>query len=405
MMTATGKKKRLLLVDDAAENLRILGESLRDTYTIMFARNGQDALRLANGNPQPDLILLDVVMPGMDGYEVCRRLKKVNRTKNIPIIFVSAQNEEANEALALSLGVEDYIKKPFQISIVRNRVDNQLKFKDFRDELQQMVEVRTRDLAERTEQLQQSNKELENRQAMLQKANGTLLLREAELETTQMATIHAMANLAEWRDPETGAHIKRTQRYVRALAEALAQKPEYADILTAEEIDRMEDSAPLHDVGKVAIPDAILQKPGKLTPEEFDEMKTHTTQGYRLLSLAEDELGGQSFLHTANEIAHSHHERWDGKGYPLGLKEKEIPLSARIMSVADVYDALRSRRVYKPAMPHGKAASIIFEGRGTQFDPDVVDVFMSIQDQLEEIAERYSDADKPEDAKKVGLIA
>ena len=370
MMTETSEKKRLLLVDDAAENLRILGESLRDTYTIMFARNGQDALRLANGDPQPDIILLDVVMPGMDGYEVCRRLKKANRTRNIPIVFVTARQEEADEAIALSLGVEDYIKKPFQIPVVRNRLDNQLKFKDFRDELQRKV-------AERTQ----------------------------ALENTQVATIHAMANLAEWRDPETGAHIKRTQNYVRALAVALAQKPEYSAMLTPSYIEQLQMSAPLHDVGKVAIPDAILQKPGKLTPEEFDEMKTHTSQGHRLLSAAEDELGGRSFLHTANEIAHSHHERWDGKGYPLGLKGEEIPLAARIMSVADVYDALRSKRVYKPAMPHEKAASIIVEGRGTQFDPDVVDVYVTIQDELEQIAERYSDADKPEDARKVGLTA
>ena len=437
MMTAQGEKKRLLLVDDAAENLRILGESLRDTYTIMFARNGQDALRLANGDLQPDIILLDVVMPGMDGYEVCRRLKKANRTKNIPIMFITAQNEEANEALALSLGVEDYIKKPFQISIVRNRVDNQLKFKMFRDELQQRVDERTRDLAERTEQLEQANEQLgqaneqleqtnkvlQDRQEELESTNAKLMLREKELETTQVATIHAMASLAEWRDPETGAHIKRTQKYVRALAEVLAKKPEYADVLTPDTIERLEVSAPLHDVGKVAIRDTILLKAGKLEPEEFDEMKKHTEHGHELLDKAEEELlqkaeellrttgkdkeslKGDAFLHTANEIAYSHHERWDGKGYPQGLKETEIPLSARIMSVADVYDALRSRRVYKPAMPHEKAASIILEGRGTQFDPDVVDAFMSIQDQLEEIAENNSDADNPEDARKVGLIA
>ena len=358
MKMKTRVKRRILLVDDAAENLRILGEGLCHDYTIMFARNGQDALRIARGTPQPDIILLDVVMDGMDGYEVCRRLREDTRTKKIPIIFVTAQNEEQDEAQALALGVEDYIRKPFQISVVRNRVDNRLKFKDDRVK---------------------------------------------ELERTQEATIHAMANLAEWRDPETGAHIKRTQHYVGALARALSKNPEFAGELDEKMIEQLQTSAPLHDVGKVAIPDAILQKPGKLTDEEFAEMKTHTSQGHRLLKTAEDDLGGESFLHTADEIAHSHHERWDGKGYPQGLKGEEIPLAARIMSVADVYDALRSKRVYKPAMPHEKAASIILEGRGTQFDPDVVDVFMSIQDEIQDIAARYSDADCPEDARKVGL--
>lgn len=389
METATKAKRRILLVDDAAENLRILGENLRHNYTIMFARNGQDALRIANGDPQPDIILLDVVMPGMDGYQVCRQLKDTARTKHIPVIFVTAQNEEDDEAMALALGVEDYIKKPFQISVVRNRVDNHLKLKDLRDALRR----KNLELKEERDSLDEQVKE----------RTKELAAYTVELQNTQVATIHAMANLAEWRDPETGAHIKRTQNYMGALARALAKNPAFADMLPEEEIERLQVSAPLHDVGKVAIPDAILQKPGKLTDEEFAEMKTHTTQGHRLLKTAEEELGGHSFLHTADEIAHSHHERWDGRGYPQGLKGEEIPLSARIMSVADVYDALRSKRVYKPAMPHEKAASIILEGRGTQFDPDVVDVFMSIQDEIQDIAARYSDADKPEDARKVGL--
>ena len=369
METAIREKQRILLVDDAAENLRRLAECLCDNYTIMFARNGQDALRIANVDPMPDIILLDVVMPGMDGYEVCRRLRdQEQRTRDIPVIFVTAQEEERNEELALTLGVVDYIRKPFIDSIVLNRVSNQLYVKALRDKLDVKVKERT-----------------------------------AELEKTQKATIHAMANLAEWRDPETGAHIKRTQGYVEALARALAAKPQFSDQLKEAAISELKESAPLHDVGKVAIPDAILQKPGKLTDEEFAEMKTHTTQGHRLLKTAEEDLGELSFLRTADAIAHSHHERWDGKGYPQGLKGEEIPLSARIMSVADVYDALRSKRVYKPAMPHEKAASIILEGRGTQFDPDVVDVFMSIQDEIQDIAARYSDADDPEDARKVGL--
>lgn len=352
--------KRILIVDDAPENLRILSESLRNDYQVMFAKNGNDALRLANGDPAPDLILLDVIMPGMSGYEVCRKLKENYQTRDIPVMFITAQNEVEDETAGLALGAQDYIKKPFQAALVRNRVANQLEFKLYRDHLKDLVAERTR-----------------------------------QLYLTQEATIHAMASLAEWRDPETGGHIKRTQNYVRALAEAIAaSKPEYQETLTSEAIEWLYLSAPLHDVGKVAIPDNVLQKPGPLTDEEFAKMKTHTTSGHAVLTSADNLLEtGKStnFLRTASDIAHCHHERWDGKGYPRGLSGTEIPLSARLMSVADVYDALRSKRVYKPAMSHEEAAKIIISGRGTQFDPLVVDTFDSIQDEFQKIAERYSD--------------
>lgn len=349
---------RVLIVDDAPENLRILSESLRGDYTIMFAKNGRDALRLADGKPTPDLILLDVIMPGMNGYEVCRRLKESARTRDIPVMFITAQNEEIDEAEGLSLGAQDYIKKPFQASLVRSRVANQLEFKRYRDHLKELVDERTRQLA-----------------------------------LTQEATIHAMASLAEWRDPETGAHIKRTQNYVRALAEYMATLPQYADRLDADAISWLYLSAPLHDVGKVAIADAVLQKPGPLTDEEYEAMKEHTVRGRAVLASAEQVLGGNSFLRVASDIAYCHHERWDGKGYPRGIKGDEIPLSARLMSVADVYDALRSQRVYKPPMNHEMAAKIILAGRGTQFAPDVVDAFAAIQNRFRDIAERYSDQD------------
>ena len=350
---------RVLIVDDAPENLRILSESLRGDYTIMFAKNGRDALRLAAGDPTPDLILLDVIMPGMNGYEVCRRLKGSQRTRDIPVMFITAQNEEVDEAEGLSLGAQDYIKKPFQAPLVRRRVANQLEFKRHRDHLKELVDERTRQLA-----------------------------------LTQEATIHAMAKLAEWRDPETGAHIKRTQNYVRALAEYMASLPKYAEQLNADAIYWLYLSAPLHDVGKVAIADAVLQKPGPLTDEEYEAMKEHTVRGRAVLASAEQVLGGNSFLRVASDIAHCHHERWDGMGYPRGLKGGESPLSARLMSVADVYDALRSHRVYKPPMSHDMAAKIILAGRGTQFDPDVVDAFAAIQDRFRDIAEHYSDQDE-----------
>lgn len=350
------KRFRVLLVDDAPENLRILSESLRDDYTILFAKNGPDALRLARRQP-PDLILLDVIMPGMDGYEVCRRLKGDAATRDIPIMFITAQNEETDEATGLSLGAQDYVIKPFRASLVRNRVANQLRYKRYRDHLNELVRERTR-----------------------------------QLSLTQEATIIAMASLAEWRDTETGAHIRRTQSYVKALAEQLASLPRYADQLDADAIFWLYLSAPLHDVGKVAIADTVLHKPGPLTDEEYEAMKTHTVHGWAVLSAADQMLGENSFLRVASDIAYCHHERWDGKGYPRGLKGEEIPLAARLMSLADVYDALRSRRVYKAPMPHATAAAIIGDGKGSQFDPDVVDAFLAIQDRFEKIATQFNDA-------------
>lgn len=356
MNEAAAQRSRILLVDDAPENLRILSESLREDYTIMFAKNGPDALRLAMGNQPPDLILLDVIMPGMNGYEVCRRLKEESATRDIPIMFITAQNEETDEATGLSLGAQDYIAKPFRVSLVRNRVANQLKYKRYRDHLNDLVHERTRQLA-----------------------------------LTQEATIHAMASLAEWRDTETGAHIKRTQNYVKALALHMAGQHKYRHQLDADVISWLYLSAPLHDVGKVAIADTVLHKPAPLTDEEYEAMKAHTVLGRNVLAAADKFLGEDSFLKMACDIAYCHHERWDGRGYPQGLKEEEIPLPARLMSLADVYDALRSQRVYKPAMTHESAAKIILDGKGTQFDPDVVDAFMAIQEQFKTIAERYKD--------------
>ncbi|MDR3358002.1 MAG: response regulator [Desulfovibrio sp.] len=350
-------RSRVLIVDDAAENLRILGETLRDNYIIMFARNGQDALRIAESDTPPDLILLDVVMPGMNGYEACRRLKKSPKTSDIPVIFVTAQDDGVDEATGLSLGAQDYIKKPFIASLVRNRVDSAVELKRHRDHLNELVAERTRQLA-----------------------------------LTQEATIHAMANLAEWRDPETGAHIKRTQNYVQALSRHMAKLPGYNETLTAEFISMLYLSAPLHDVGKVAIPDAVLHKPGRLSEVEFEIMKEHTTRGRDMLSSTKEFLGEEnSFLNTAQDIAYCHHERWDGKGYPRRLGKGEIPLSARLMSVADVYDALRSKRVYKPGMTHEEAARIILEGKATQFDPDVTDAFDRLQPIFQSIAVRYAE--------------
>ena len=257
----------------------------------------------------------------------------------------------------------DYITKPFQPLLVKTRVRNQIELKKHRDQLDLLVHART-----------------------------------AQLSLTQEVTIEAMAALAEWRDPETGGHIKRTQHYVRTLADHMAELPGYQRILSRNMIEMLYLSAPLHDVGKVSTPDSILFKAGPLTPEEFEQMKLHTVHGRDLLSAAERRLGSDSFLRIAHDIAYCHHERWDGKGYPRGIRGEAIPLSARLMSVADVYDALTSRRVYKPALPHEEVVSIICAGRNTQFDPDVVDAFIATGETFRDIARRFADEDTLEKA-------
>jgi putative two-component system response regulator len=351
-------KNRVLIVDDAPENIWILVEALKDEYTLTVARDGLSCLRLAHGPHPPDIILLDVVMPGMDGYEVCRQLKEDPSTNGIPVLFVTSQGDSGNEAHGLDLGAMDYIVKPFQPALVKTRVRNQIELKKHRDQLDDLVRARTQQLA-----------------------------------LTQEVTIEAMATLAEWRDPETGGHIKRTQNYVRSLAEYMRNLPAYAALLDENTVDWLYLSAPLHDVGKVATPDSILLKPGRLTEEEFEKMKLHTIHGRDALAAAERKLGGDSFLQIAREIAYCHHERWDGKGYPQRIKGEQIPLSARMMAVADVYDALTSKRVYKPALPHEEVVSIIVSGKGTQFDPGVVDAFIALQNSFHEIAVKFADPD------------
>ncbi len=351
-------KNRVLIVDDAPENIWILVEALKDEYTLMVAKDGLTSLRLAHGPTPPDIILLDVVMPGMDGYEVCRELKEDPSTSGIPVLFVTSQSDTGNEAHGLDLGAMDYIVKPFQPALVKTRVRNQIELKKHRDQLDDLVRERTKQLA-----------------------------------LTQEVTIEAMATLAEWRDPETGGHIKRTQNYVRTLAEYMRDLPAYAPLLDENTVEWLYLSAPLHDVGKVSMPDSILLKPGRLTPAEFEKMKMHTIHGRDALAAAERKLGGNSFLQLARDIAYCHHERWDGKGYPQAIAGEEIPLAARLMAVADVYDALTSKRVYKPALPHDEVVTIITSGRGTQFDPDVVDAFEAVKHTFKDISTKFADPD------------
>jgi putative two-component system response regulator len=305
------------------------------------------------------------MMPGMDGYEVCQRLKADPQTADIPVIFLTAKVQVEDEEKGLKLGAVDYITKPISPPVVLARVETHLTLKNARQFLQ-------------------------DRNAYLEEE---VRRRTREVVAIQDVIIVAMASLAETRDNETGNHIRRTQHYVRALAKRLQTHPRFTQFLTDEAIELLFKSAPLHDIGKVGIPDRILLKPAQFTPEEFEVMKTHTTLGRDAILVAEQHLDlPHSFLRIAREIAYSHQEKWDGSGYPEGLSGDDIPISARLMAVADVYDALISQRIYKEAMPHEQAVAILREGRGTHFDPDVVDAFLEIAEEFRAIAARFVDS-------------
>lgn len=358
------QKPTILVVDDTPDNIALLSALLKDKYKVKVATNGVKALQIATVPPYPDLVLLDVMMPEMDGHEACRRLKASPETAEIPVIFLTAKIQPEDEELGLSLGAVDYITKPISPPIVLARVATQLNLK------------RARQL------LKEQNRNLEEMVAA----------RTRQLAQMQEAIIIAMASLAETRDNETGNHIRRTQGYMRALAQQLRTHPRFSDVLTEENIELLCKSAPLHDLGKVGVPDSILLKPGKLDPDEFEIMKLHTVYGRDAILAVERQLGGSnSFLTFAREIAYSHQEKWDGSGYPLGLAGDAIPPSARLMAVADVYDALISRRVYKPAYSHEEALSMMSEQRGRHFDPDILDAFLQVEQRFREIALQYSD--------------
>jgi putative two-component system response regulator len=366
------EKPTILVVDDTPENLSMMSFLLKDLYKVKVANQGQKALRIAASEPRPDLILLDIMMPEMDGYEVCRQLRQQPQTRDIPIIFLTAKASVEDEEFGLELGAVDYITKPISPPVVLARVKTHLSLKASADFLRSKSDYLEQEVARRTR----------------------------EISAIQDVTILTMASLAETRDNETGNHIRRTQHYVKALAEAMRLDPRFASRLDEQTITMLFKSAPLHDIGKVGIPDRILLKPGRYEPEEFEIMKRHPTLGLQAIEHAEQSLGmSVEFLNMAKEIAYGHHEKWDGSGYPQGLVGEAIPLSARLMALADVYDALISRRVYKEGMPHAKAAEIIAQGRGSHFDPDVVDAFFQIEQTFVAIAQRYIDTDQELQAK------
>lgn len=350
------KREKVLIVDDIPENLMILMNILKNDYTVVAATSGEKALDLASQDPKPDIILLDIMMPGIDGYEVCRRLQKGIQTRDIPVIFITAKTEVDDEAKGLELGAVDYIGKPVNAAIVRARVRNHLELKRHRNHLEELVTQRT-----------------------------------YQLKKAQESVIEAMGMVAEHRDPETGSHISRTKGYVNLLSWELSKLPKYTKILTPHIIELVTNAAPLHDLGKIAISDSILLKEGPLTPEEFEIIKTHPTIGEETIHMAELKFKDNDTLMIARDIAGAHHEKWNGTGYPRGLKGNDIPLWGRIMAVADVYDAIISRRSYKPPKSHKEAMQYIIDHKGTQFDPDIIDAFVKVSDQILETALKYSE--------------
>jgi putative two-component system response regulator len=337
----------ILVVDDTVENLALLTRMLKDCgYMVRPVPNGRLALQAVKGE-KPDLILLDVTMPEMDGYEVCRRLKEDPQLSEIPVLYISALSQTSEKLKAFEAGGVDYITKPFQFEEVKARVETHLKLHRLQMGLEGQVQKQVKEITE-----------------------------------LQMGMIFGLAKLAEARDNDTGKHLERIQILCRLFAGELSKHSNFSELINSTYCDMIFNASPLHDIGKVGIPDNILLKPGRLTPEEFEIMKTHTTIGCQTLKEVHQRFPNNEFLNMGIKIAHYHHEKWNGQGYPDGLKGNDIPLCARIMAVVDVYDAVRSKRVYKPPCSHQATCEIIQRDSGTHFDPALVEVFIELQNQF-----------------------
>ena len=358
----------VLVIDDVPENLLVVSELLReDGYVVRVARSGPAGLRHAKLVPQPDLILLDVMMPQMDGYEVLRRLRADPETVEIPVIFVTASGEESDEEHGLALGAVDFLRKPIRPLVTLARVRAQIQARQARRAMAHANRTLAGEVGDRIR----------------------------ELHAARRVAIRALAHLAEQRDPETGNHILRTQGYVQELALALRDEPGYAEQLDDRMVDWMAESAPLHDIGKVGIPDEVLLKPRELTLQQRAIMRTHVKIGVDTIRSVAQCVPGADYLRMAEDIAASHHEWYNGGGYPAGLKGRAIPLAARIVAIADVYDALTTRRPYKPPYSHEESVAIICKASGTQFDPDLIAAFRQCDAQFAMLAAQLADDDAP----------
>jgi len=348
----------ILIVDDIEINRMILREILQDDYEIIEAANGSEAFKiLFEDKIIPTVVLLDIIMPDIDGFQVLERIKLDDSTKNVPVLFITAANSDETESRGLTSGAADYVTKPFNHDVVRARVDNHINLARYRHRLEQLVEKKA-----------------------------------AEVTRTYEQTLEVLATIIEYRNLESGEHIRRTTLLTEVTVAKMLEIETFRPVLLTENIHSLIKASALHDIGKIGISDNILLKPGRLTADEFDVIKTHTSVGRQIIdSIAGTLPDHDMYLKYAGEICNCHHERWDGNGYPSGLKGDEIPLSARIISVVDVYDALISPRCYKAAFPHDVSLGIILEGRGTQFDPNIVDIIPDIAEMFRGIEESHSD--------------
>ncbi len=354
-------KFTVLLVDDSPLIHKIVKRVLDHEYQTIAYESGEEALENLD-RIKPDLVLLDVDMPGMDGFEIIKLMKRNKMMAEIPIIFLTAKNDVNFEFEAFELGAVDYINKPFANPLLQKRVEIHLAHAIQKKTLSNYNE----DLKHKVEEKTKIIKEL------------------------QYAIIYTLADLVEMRDNSTGGHVLRTQAYIEALLDYLQKKNVYQDCLKGIDKKMFMEASQLHDVGKVAIPDAILQKPARLLPDEFEIIKTHTTIGYKAILRAMELTSDKAFLNFAAEAALNHHERWDGTGYPAGLVGEDIPITGRLMAIADVYDALVSERHYKASMTHEEAMEVLKDGRGSHFDPVLIDAVLAIKDQFREISTQSS---------------
>ncbi|MGE5328256.1 MAG: HD domain-containing phosphohydrolase [Deltaproteobacteria bacterium] len=353
----------IYVIDDAPQNLNTISKILTVIgYEVRTFLSGQLALEALH-DESPDLILMDINMPGMNGYQVCEFIKADDRLKDIPVIFISALSEASDIVKGFCSGGVDYITKPFEIEEIRIRIETHLKLRTLQKQLQNNV----KDL---------------NEQVQLQLK---------EIADAHMAGIFAMAKLAHARDDDTGKHLDRVQEFCEILALGLSEMPEFKEVINSVYINNIFHASALHDIGKVAIPDNILLKPGELNADEFATMKKHTLIGSKMLEEVRAVYPNNNFYNEGIAIARSHHEKWDGSGYPDGIAGENIPLSARIMAVADVYDALKSKRCYKPAFEHERCCEILNKGDGTQFDPQIIKIFNKEHERFMEIWSKFQD--------------
>jgi putative two-component system response regulator len=356
------EKKTILMIDDVKLNLAAARDVLQDEYVLYEAMSAAEGFDILEKHI-PDLILLDLVMPEMDGYEMIEILKSTRRYMTIPVIFLTAQTDADNEVRGLALGAADFITKPFEPVVMKRRIETQIELATYQRTLEHMV-------AEKVE----------------------------EIEKMQDAMASGFAELVESRDGVTGGHVKNTGIYFDAFIHALRNEPEYKNDITSDFIKNTVRSAPLHDIGKIGIDDCVLRKKGALDGGEREYMEKHSILGGQTFHKIRRKFPENEFLKIAEEMALYHHERWDGKGYPTGLKGEEIPFCARVMSIVDTYDALTSERPYKPPFSHEKSMAIIVEGRGVQFDPMLVDKFVKYSDLMRECLKKKVELRKKHEA-------